>query len=244
MLFSSIVVITLRQSDIFSTLSTDDENVSDGKENERENNRKSNPAIDDEVYEEVMNCLRSKFMLKYRHIMTNDEKKTYRVLKKGIYGFAHINDPVYGCEKDRVVTTNEENPKIVPQKGEIDKIVSFFYHTYKGEGARKIQPRIKRFYTGISIKRIQKWLNSNENHFKINPIFSNKPPLSPVVSKTVQGCNQIDLVDMRSMSVTKGGVEYNYILSLLDVFSRLLELRPLSSKDSNKVLMHLGEIFR
>ena len=123
-------------------------------------------------------------------------------------------------------------------------MASFFYHTYKGEGARKIQPRIKRFYTGISIKRIQKWLNSNENHFKINPIFSNKLPLSPVVSKTVQGCNQIDLVDMRSMSVTKNGVEFNYILSLLDVFSWFLELRPLSSKDSKEVLTHLRGIFR
>ena len=38
MLFSSIVVIALLQSDIFSTLSTDDENVSDGKENEIETN--------------------------------------------------------------------------------------------------------------------------------------------------------------------------------------------------------------
>ena len=166
-----------------------------------------------------MNCLRSKLMLKCLHIKSNDEKNIYRVLKKGIYGFAHINDPVYGYEKDRVVTTDEENPKIVPQKGEIDKIVSFFYHAYEGEGARKIQPRIKRFYTDISIKRIQKWLSSNKNHFKTNPIFSNKPPLSPVVSKTVQGCNQIDLVNMRSMSVTKDGVEYNYILSLLDVKS-------------------------
>ena len=52
---------------------------------------------------------------------------------------------MYGCEKD-AVTTDEENPKIVPQKGEIDKIVSLFYHTYKGEGARKMQLRIKRFY--------------------------------------------------------------------------------------------------
>ena len=237
-------MIALLQSDIFFTLSTDDENVSDGKENEMETNRKSHPAIDDEVYEEIMNCLWSKLMLKCRHIMSNDEKKIYRVLKKGVYGFAHISDPVYGCEKDRVIITDEGNPKIVPQKGEIDKIVSFFYHTYKGEGARKIQPRIKRFYTGISIKRIQKWLNSNENHFKTNPIFSNKPPLSPVVSKTVQGCNQIDLVDLRSMSVAKDGVEYNYILSLLDVFSRFLELRPLSSKDSNELLMHLRVIFR
>ena len=110
-------------------------------------------------------------------------KKKYWALKKVIYEFACINDPVYGCEKVRVVTTDEENLKIVPQKGEIDKIVSFFYHIYKGEGTRKMQPRIKRLYTGISIKRIQKWLNSNENHFKINLIFSNKPPLSPVVSK-------------------------------------------------------------
>ena len=240
MLFSSVVVIALLQSNTFCTLPSDDENVSDGKENERQINRKSHPAID----EEIMNCLRSKLMLKCRHIMSNDEKQIYRVLKKVICEFARINDPVYDCIKDRVVTTDEENPKIIPRKGEIDKIVSFFYHTYKGEGAKKTQPRIKRFYTGISIKRIQKWLSSNENHFKINPIFSNKLPLSPVVSKTVQGCNQIDLVDMRSMSVTKNGAEFNYILSLLDVFSRFLELRPLSSKDSNEVLMHLRGIFR
>ena len=107
-------------------------------------------------------------------------KIIYRVLKKSIYEFARINDPVYGCEKDSVVATDEENPKIVLLKGEIDKIVSFFCHTYNREGARKIQPRIKRFYTGISSKRIQKRLSSNENHFKINPIFSKKLPLFPV----------------------------------------------------------------
>ena len=61
------------------------------------------------------------------------------------------------------------------KKVKLDKTVSFFYHTFiipfiKGKSARKIQPTIKRFYTAISIKRIQ---------------------------------NQIDLVDMRSMSVTK-----------------------------------------
>ena len=54
--------------------------------------------------------------------------------RKGIYEFARINDPIYGCEKHRVVTTDEEN--------------------------------------------------------------------------------QIDLVDTRSMSVTKDAVKYNYILSL------------------------------
>ena len=74
MLFSSIVLIALLQSNTFCILPSDDENVSDGKENETETNRKSHPAIDNEVYEEIMNCFRSKLMLKCRHIISNDEK--------------------------------------------------------------------------------------------------------------------------------------------------------------------------
>ena len=74
MLFSSIVLIALLQANTFCILPSDDENVSDGKENETETNRKSHPAIDDEVYEEIMNCFRSKLMLKCRHIISNDEK--------------------------------------------------------------------------------------------------------------------------------------------------------------------------
>ena len=96
------------------------------------------------------------------------KKYIYQIQKKGIYEFAHINDSVYGCKKDCVVTANEENPKLVTQRDEMDKIVSFFYHIYKGEGERKIKPRIKRFYTDISIKQIQKWLNSNKINFKIS----------------------------------------------------------------------------
>ena len=68
-------VVFKYSSDSASTVvSTDNKNGSDGPENERETNRKSHPAIDD-VYEEIMNCLRSKLMLKYRYIMSNDEKK-------------------------------------------------------------------------------------------------------------------------------------------------------------------------
>ena len=52
-------------------------------------------------------------------------KEIYRVPKKGLYEFAHINDPVYGCGKDGVATTDEENPKKITQKEEIDQIVSF-----------------------------------------------------------------------------------------------------------------------
>ena len=166
----------------------------------------------------------------------------YHFLKKGICTFSCIYDPVYSRETDRIVTREKEETKIEPRKDEVDDIISFFYNAFKGEGARKLFPRIRRHYTGISIKRIQKWLNSNEDHFKTNPIFSNKPYLTPVISKIVQGCNQI--VDMRAMAVLTNGTQYNYVLSVLDVFSRYLWLQPLSGKNSAEVLKHLKEIFR
>ena len=105
---------------------------------------------------------------------------------------------------------------MVPRKSEVDDIISLFYNAFKGEGARKLFHRIRRHYTGISIKKIQKWLNSNKDHFKSNSIFSNKPPLTPVI----------------------------YVLSVLDVFSRYLWLRPVSGKNSAEVLKNLKEIFR
>ena len=115
----------------------------------------------------------------------------------------------------------------MPRKDEVDDIVSFFYNAFKAEVARKPFSRIRRHYNGTSIKRIQKWLNSNKDHFKTNPIFSNKPALTPVISKTVQECNQIDLVNMRSIAVLSSCTQYNYVLSVLDVFSRYRRLRPL-----------------
>ena len=150
----------------------------------------------------------------------------YHFLKKGICTFSCIYDPVYSRETDRIVTREKEETKIVPRKDEVDDIISFFYNAFKGEGARKLFPRIRRHYTGISIKRIQKWLNSNEDHFKTNLIFSSKPHLTPVISKSVQGCNQINLVDMRTMAVLTNGTQYSYVLSVLDVFSRYLWLQP------------------
>ena len=115
----------------------------------------------------------------------------------------------------------------MPRKDEVDDIISFFYNDFKGEGVRKLFSRIRRYYTGINIKRIQKWLNSNKDHFKTNLIFSNKPPLTPVISKSVQGYNQIDLVDMRLMVVLSNCTQYNYVLYVLDVFSRYQRLRSL-----------------
>ena len=83
-------------------------------------------------------------------------KKGLILPKKGYIHFSHIYDPVYSRENDRIVTREKGATKIVRRKDEVDDIVSFFCNAFKGEGARKLFARIRRHYTGISIKRIQK----------------------------------------------------------------------------------------
>ena len=244
MMMVNILLRSIFQSVFVIALPENEKTTCDEKEGQLQLIRQSPAAIGDEVYDKILNCLRANIILKCRHNMSSSEKKVYHFLKKGIFTFSCIYDPVYSRENDRIVTREKEATMIVPRKGEVDDIISFFYNAFKGEGARKLFPRIRRHYTVISIKRIQKWVNSNEDHFKTNPIFSNKPPLTPVISNSVQGCNQIDLVDMRSMAVSTNGTQYNYVLSVLDVFSRYLWLRPLSGKNSVEVLKNLKQIFR
>ena len=54
---------------------------------------------------------------------------------------------------------------------------------------------------------------------------------------------QIDLVDMKSLVVTKGGKSYRYVLSIMDVFSRYVVLRALSDKTATAVADQLKDVF-
>ena len=49
--------------------------------------------------------------LKPRRKMSNREKKVYYFLKKGIFIFSCIYDPVYNRETNRVVTKEQEATK-------------------------------------------------------------------------------------------------------------------------------------
>ena len=59
----------------------------------------------------------------------------------------------------------------------------------------------------------------------------------------MQERNQIDLVNMSSIAITIEDKTYKYILSVIDIFSRYLHLRPLESKDSYGIAQALVEIY-
>ena len=78
---------------------------------------------------------------------------------------------------------------------------------------------------------------------KIRPLFQNKALLRPIKAGKVQERHRVDLVNMQSMPVTVGGITYKYIMSVIDIFSRFVFLRPLQSKESAEVAENLRKIY-
>jgi hypothetical protein len=73
--------------------------------------------------------------------------------------------------------------------------------------------------------------------------FNNKAPLKHITSNSVHDILQIDLVDMSRDSVIFNNVKVKYILSIMDIFSRFVWLRPLRSKSAEEVAQHLLNVF-
>ena len=98
-------------------------------------------------------------------------------------------------------------------------------------------------FAGVSERQVQDFISKQEKAQRLNPLFSNKAPLIPVKSSSVMSRVQIDLVDMQKRPVSIGSNEYKYILVMLDVFSRFLFLRPLTSKYAAEVASTLLQLF-
>ena len=127
---------------------------------------------------------------------------------------------------------------------EIDNIVSYFYHKYKGENSFKILTPLREHFVGISEDRIQSFINRNREHCLKYPIFSNNEDLKPIIAMQPMERCQIDLVVFeKTPSKDENGNIYNYVLSCLDVFSQYIFLWRLKSKDTIEGANQLKEIF-
>ena len=177
--------------------------------------------------------------------MGSKDRQIYNILKKGDLFVNNVKtDVLFTTEVQRIITNQNQKQLIVPRSSEKDRIINHFYKQMKSEEARKLCYRIKDHYVGVSRQCIQEWLNKNREHFRVKPSFGNKPPLRPVITKTVQSHHQIDLVNFEKFPVEKDGNIYVYVLSVLDIFSRFLQLRPLTCKEPWEVKQNLIQIYR
>ena len=112
----------------------------------------------------------------------------------------------------------------------------------KGEGAKKLSKQMPQIYGELSRRIIQQSLNSMKQQQKVRPLFQNKAPLRPIRASKLQERHQVDLVSMVSMPATIDGDTYKYIMSVTDIFSRFLFLRPLQTKETCEEVKHFLDI--
>ena len=125
------------------------------------------------------------------------------------------------------------------KKSDVSQLVDSAYYETKSEGTKKLSKQMSQIYHGLLRRVIQHSLNSLKQQQKIRPLFQNKAPLRPIRASKVQERHQVDLVSMVSMPVMIDGDTYKYIMSVIDIFSRFLFLRPLQTKETREVAEHL-----
>ena len=124
------------------------------------------------------------------------------------------------------------------------KVVSEEYGRVKGSGAAKLVYSLQQNFAGLSRAKVQGILNTDRQHYKRNAKFCNQGRLKPIRAREVQTRHQIDLMDMGQKGVVKrNGVSYRYVLSVMDVFSRFVWLRPVSKKSSRNIADSLQSIY-
>lgn len=158
-----------------------------------------------------------------------------------MYEFKDVHDPIVGGIAKRIV--HKPSNSIVVKKSEVSKIVNYVYQETKGDGAAKLKIHASHQYSGISRRIIQANLNSMKQNQKVRRLFQNKAPLRPIKACKVQERHQVDLVSMASMPATIDGDTYKYIMSVIDISSRFVFLRPLQTKESAEVAEHLLDIY-
>ena len=199
--------------------------------------------MDDDVYDALYSILTGEKSLQDWPKQGDKglRQRVYRKLRSDIYAVKEIHDPTVGELKKRIV--EKATNCIVLKKSEVSQVVDRAYCQTKGEGAVKLSKQMSQIYCGLSRRIIQRNLNSMKQQQKVRPLFQNKAPLRPIRASKVQERHQVDLVSMASMPATIDGDTYKYIMSVIDIFSRFLFLRPLQTKETSEVAEHLLDIY-
>lgn len=126
--------------------------------------------------------------------------------------------------------------KLVPRKSTISAVVNKALDETIGSGLRTFNVYLREQYLGISRASVKDTLDRSRCYQLHKATFRNKLIPKPITAKAVQDRHQVDLVDICKWRVKYGQVTYKYILTVIDVFSRYVWLRP-------EIARHLQDIY-
>ena len=105
-------------------------------------------------------------------------------------------------------------------------------HSASFGGPQKLFDAVKQDGKQISLTYIRKWLRNQEAYSLHRPV-RRKFPSNRVVVEGIDDQWDADLMDMTSYNKENNG--YNYILLVIDIFSKYVWLRPLKTKTGKEV---------
>ena len=118
----------------------------------------------------------------------------------------------------------------VVKKSSVSALVGKTLDEAKSGSCKKLRNRAANSYAGLSEKQILQVTNIKFKYRVHNAKFTNKAAPKPVVAKSVQSQNQIDLIVLSKDPVKYNGKARKYILSIMNVFSRFLWLLAMEKK--------------
>ena len=92
----------------------------------------------------------------------------------------------------------------------------------------------------VSKKIVQKWLE-NQDSYTLHKQIRKKFQRNKYLVTNIGDLFQADLIDMRSLKEHNDDI--NYLLSVIDVFSKYVWVKPLRSKTATEVAAAFREIF-
>lgn len=124
--------------------------------------------------------------------------------------------------------------------GTLLEIHNLYYNTSHPAGYSSIDKLTKAMRGKMSKEDVKKWLQSQETYTVHKPV-QRKFPRNKYILSNINELWQADLSDMRSYSKYNNG--FNYILCVIDVFSKYAFVRPMKKKNSETVKQCLKSIF-
>ena len=204
------------------------------KKVERRGNRKPS-AISDDIYDALLLLVKGDSLPPVKERNTAQKSAAIRLWRSR--GQLSIR------EENSKEVLFYKNLRVL-RSSEVNRVVADEFHRTKGSGARKIVCSLKENFVGLSKNRVQDILNKDKLHYRRNARFLNKAILKPIRARDVQVRHQVDLMDLgKRGSVEFKGIVYRYVLSVMDVFSRYIWLRPLARKTSKAVAAELKAIY-
>ena len=132
--------------------------------------------------------------------------------------------------------------KIILTKNKAKELIKKEFTKNLGIGVRPLYYLIRQKFVGVTEELIREILQSSTRYHRSRPQFLNKPRPRTIVASRPGERWQIDLIEMRKDPVKSRGVEYKYVLQIIDVYSRYLIPRALPNKSATCVAQALQEV--